>query len=75
MPFPEVLELDGYWAKYPPPHIALRGIVVPKGSTGNIPPTMTDAEKRIMDNGNVLPFKSLPPTIQSWLKETATNGR
>ncbi len=70
MEFPDVLMLEKYWLEYPPIHIAVRGLVGPKRSTGNIP-TLSATEQRMIAQGSVVPFKKLPDGVKNFLRSTA----
>lgn len=67
-----MLTLEKYWLEFPPLHIAVRGLVGPKRSTGNISkPQLTPTEQRMTAQGSVVPFKKLPDGVKNFLRSTA----
>jgi len=71
-PWPDVLDLHHYWEERPPAHVALSHLLIwygakqPRGTTA-----LSDAENRMMNEGNVIPFKRLPKHALEFVKELA----
>jgi hypothetical protein len=75
MEFPDVLELQKYWLEFPPVHLAIRGLLQPKGSTwngGTAKQPLSRSQKKaeeFVDRAPVKSAASLPAHILKFIQE------